>query len=79
MAQLIGIDVGYGFVKVTDGEAGYSFPSVVGEGHTKPTFSTRMGQFSAIDHLKSGHRQKDLFCGKSRHQTFQIRLPRPIL
>ena len=24
----IGLDVGYGFVKVTDGDSGYAFPSV---------------------------------------------------
>lgn len=75
MAQLIGIDVGYGFVKVTDGEAGYSFPSVVGEGHTKPTFSTRMGQFSAIDHLKVGIGKRIYFVGKAaiRHSKFVYR------
>jgi hypothetical protein len=27
--KLIGLDVGYGFVKVTDGNLGYSFPSVI--------------------------------------------------
>jgi len=32
MERCVGIDVGYGFVKVTDGQEGYLFPSVVGEG-----------------------------------------------
>ena len=54
MTQLIGIDVGYGFVKVTDGQVGYSFPSVVGEGHTKPTFSMKIGTSPAIDQLRIG-------------------------
>ncbi|MDI3481242.1 MAG: plasmid segregation protein ParM [Tepidanaerobacteraceae bacterium] len=75
MAQLIGIDVGYGFVKVTDGEDGYSFPSVVGEGHARPTFSTSPGRFSAIDHLKVGIGNKIYFVGKAaiRHSRFVYR------
>jgi len=75
MAKLIGIDVGYGFVKVTDGETGYSFPSVVGEGHTKPTFSARADQFSAIDHLKVGIGKRIYFVGKAaiRHSKFVYR------
>lgn len=75
MAQLIGIDVGYGFVKVTDGEVGYSFPSVVGEGHTKPTFSTKINQAPAIDNLKIGIGNKLFFVGKSaiRHSRFAYR------
>jgi plasmid segregation protein ParM len=32
MERCIGIDIGYGFVKITDGQEGYLFPSVVGEG-----------------------------------------------
>lgn len=75
MAQQIGIDVGYGFVKVTDGEVGYSFPSVVGEGHTKPTFSTKVSQSPAIDNLKVGIGNKLYFVGKSaiRHSRFAYR------
>ncbi|MDF2627383.1 MAG: hypothetical protein K0R39_1214 [Symbiobacteriaceae bacterium] len=37
----MGIDIGYGFVKITDGQEGYVFPSVVGEGTTDAT--PRMG------------------------------------
>ncbi|NLZ53374.1 MAG: hypothetical protein GX892_09540 [Thermoanaerobacteraceae bacterium] len=75
MTQLIGIDVGYGFVKVTDGQVGYSFPSVVGEGHTKPTFSTKISQGLAIDNLKVGLGEKLFFVGKSaiRHSRFAYR------
>jgi plasmid segregation protein ParM len=32
MERCVGIDIGYGFVKITDGQEGYVFPSVVGEG-----------------------------------------------
>ncbi|BAD42268.1 ParM/StbA family protein [Symbiobacterium thermophilum] len=32
MERLIGVDLGYGFVKATDGREGYLFPSVVGDG-----------------------------------------------
>lgn len=32
MEKCIGMDIGYGFVKITDGQEGYVFPSVVGEG-----------------------------------------------
>ncbi|MDB4895898.1 MAG: hypothetical protein JWN15_2160 [Firmicutes bacterium] len=32
MDRCIGIDIGYGFVKITDGQEGYLFPSVVGDG-----------------------------------------------
>lgn len=75
MSQLIGIDVGYGFVKVTDGEAGYSFPSVVGEGHTRPTFNTKVDHFPDIDHLKIGIGKKIYFVGKAaiRHSKFVYR------
>lgn len=31
MERCIGLDIGYGFVKITDGQDGYIFPSVVGE------------------------------------------------
>jgi plasmid segregation protein ParM len=33
MSKIVGLDVGYGFVKITDGDFGYSFPSVVGDSH----------------------------------------------
>lgn len=37
MERCMGIDIGYGFVKITDGQEGYVFPSVVGEGTTDAT------------------------------------------
>lgn len=33
MERCMGIDIGYGFVKITDGQEGYLFPSVVGDGN----------------------------------------------
>jgi plasmid segregation protein ParM len=41
MERCIGIDIGYGFVKITDGQEGYVFPSVVGDGN--PENPPRMG------------------------------------
>lgn len=41
MERCMGIDIGYGFVKITDGQEGYVFPSVVGEGTSDAT--PRMG------------------------------------
>lgn len=75
MAQLIGIDVGYGFVKVTDGEVGYSFPSVVGEGHMKQIFSTKINDSPGINHLKIGIGDNLYFVGKAaiRHSRFAYR------
>ncbi|MBP2019371.1 plasmid segregation protein ParM [Symbiobacterium terraclitae] len=32
MERLIGVDLGYGFIKATDGREGFLFPSVVGDG-----------------------------------------------
>ena len=41
MERCIGIDIGYGFVKITDGQEGYVFPSVVGDGGAE--IQPRMG------------------------------------
>lgn len=75
MTKLIGLDVGYGFVKVTDGRVGYSFPSVVGEGHNKPTFNVKSAELSVIDDLKIGFEDDLYFVGKSaiRHSKFAHR------
>lgn len=75
MTRILGLDVGYGFVKVADGECGYYFPSVVGEGHIKPTFSIRSSTTPAIDNLKIGIGQKLFHVGKAaiRHSKFVYR------
>lgn len=74
MTKLIGLDVGYGFVKATDGESGYSFPSVVGEGYTKPAFITRPGR-QTLDDLRVGLGEKFYCVGKAatRHSKFVYR------
>ncbi|MDN5311224.1 MAG: plasmid segregation protein ParM [Thermoanaerobacteraceae bacterium] len=74
MTKLIGIDVGFGFVKVTDGDAGYSFPSVVGEGHTKSTFSTKASQL-LLDDLRIDIGKGLNFVGKAaiKHSRFVFR------
>lgn len=72
--QLLGLDIGYGFVKVTDGEYGYVFPSVVGTGHTKSVYRT-IDQVERINNLRviiNGH---VYFVGKAalRHSKFAVR------
>lgn len=42
MQRAIGIDVGYGFVKVTDGQARHTFPSVVGAAAGPGVIRTRL-------------------------------------
>lgn len=75
MARILGVDVGYGFVKVTDGTYGYSFPSVVGEGHTKPTFSVKSTPVPVADNIKIQMNQKLFHVGKSaiRHSKYVYR------
>lgn len=75
MTKLLGLDVGYGFVKVTDGESGFSFPSVVGEGHNRLTLSLKSTQTPVIDNLKIGLGQNIYFIGKAalRHSKFVYR------
>ncbi|MFY9416819.1 MAG: ParM/StbA family protein [bacterium] len=75
MAKIVGLDVGYGFVKATDGETGFSFPSVVGEGHTNPTFRLKSVQTPILDDLKIAIGNNLYFIGKAaiRHSNFAYR------
>ncbi len=75
MAKLIGLDVGYGFVKVTDRDTGFSFPSVVGEGHVRPTFHTGLNREVGINKLKIVLDDQLFFVGKNaiRHSKFAHR------
>lgn len=75
MGLPIGLDVGYGFVKVTDGESGYVFPSVVGEGHTQPVFRAEPQRRSSIDDLRVGMDGRVFFVGKAaiRHSRLAFR------
>lgn len=49
----VGIDLGYGFVKATDGDKEYVFPSVVGSGHDLKYRSelSKLGQNQGLDSL----------------------------
>jgi plasmid segregation protein ParM len=75
VGQFIGLDVGYGFVKVTDGESGYAFPSVIGNGHTKSVYRTFSQPVEQINHLRLGVDEQLYFVGKSavRHSAFAFR------
>ncbi len=75
MSKIIGLDVGYGFVKVTDGETGFSFPSVVGEGHNKPIFQVGPQQLVNNLSIEINNDNKIHFVGKSaiRHSKYLYR------
>ncbi|HHT02366.1 MAG TPA: ParM/StbA family protein [Firmicutes bacterium] len=72
MAKRVGLDVGYGFVKATDGAKGFSFPSVIGQGHEKPVFSTRMEKRPLIEDLKVSIGGDSYFVGRAamRHAKY---------
>lgn len=65
MTKFIGLDVGYGFVKVTDGKTGFSFPSVIGEGHHQLTFSTELNKSLGKDNLKIEFDDQLYFVGRN--------------
>lgn len=52
MEQCMGIDVGYGLVKVTDGQEGFVFPSVVGEGQPDVAQRVSLMPVSRVDDLR---------------------------
>ena len=64
MFQVIGVDIGYGFVKITDGIKGYSFPSVIGDGNVDPTYSIEGNTVIPINDLKIKINGKLYFVGK---------------
>ncbi|HOP70585.1 MAG TPA: ParM/StbA family protein [Bacillota bacterium] len=64
MERYIGLDVGYGFVKVTDGDNGYAFPSVVGEGDLTPSLVTGYHKSQRVADLRIGIHGKVYFVGK---------------
>ncbi|MGI6604841.1 MAG: hypothetical protein ACOX2S_07405 [bacterium] len=72
--QCVGLDVGYGFVKVTDMEHGYAFPSVVGSGHNKAIYRTSL-QVERINDLRMVIDNQLYFVGKAalRHSRFAVR------
>lgn len=52
MERLVGIDIGYGFVKATDGQEGYVFPSVVGNGGNHTLLRTGLQKLEPTDELR---------------------------
>jgi len=76
--KLIGLDVGYGFVKATDGLDGYSFPSVVGDGN-KSGVSFRINSAKTkkrlVDNLQIAYNDKLYYIGTPaiRHSNYLSR------
>ncbi len=74
MEKLIGIDVGYGFVKISDGEVGYSFPSIIGEAR-KGLKRIELKKLPALDDLKVEINNKSYHVGSAaiRNSPFAYR------
>lgn len=75
MEQVVGLDVGYGFVKVANTEKGYVFPSVVGIGHTRPSFAIKPSTSIMVDDLRVTIGNQTYFVGRSaiRHSRIAFR------
>ncbi|MFO7273422.1 MAG: ParM/StbA family protein [Bacillota bacterium] len=52
MERLIGVDLGYGFVKATDGREGFVFPSVVGDGSPHQPLRLASQEVDPTDNLR---------------------------
>ena len=65
MFKIVGVDIGYGFVKVTDGSKGFSFPSVIGDGYIAQTYSIRREKVLPINDLKVSINGNLYFVGKA--------------
>ncbi len=52
MERLIGVDLGYGFVKATDGREGFLFPSVVGDGSPHQPLRLASQEADPTDNLR---------------------------
>ncbi|MGE5676177.1 MAG: hypothetical protein ACM3XM_20240 [Mycobacterium leprae] len=63
MEKLIGIDLGYGFVKATDGKEGYVFPSVVGDGAAQQLLRTGAQTIDPTEELRVGIGNKVYYVG----------------
>lgn len=75
MERSLGVDIGYGFVKVTDGQEGYIFPSVVGEGNPIGILRTGLRQPDSVDDLRLTVDGQTYFVGKVaiRHSRMAFR------
>ena len=63
MEQCIGLDMGYGFIKVDNGRDGYTFPSVVGESTTEPPMSLGFRKVPITEDLRVTVNGKNYFLG----------------
>ncbi len=75
MAKLLGLDVGYGFVKVTDGESGYVFPSVVGDVDEGQFLYPAIQPKDPLGALRFGIDGREFLVGKAaiRHSNLAFR------
>jgi plasmid segregation protein ParM len=71
----VGLDVGYGFVKVTDGNIGFSFPSVIGD-RSMDTFQIDIKRNrTPVDNMQIKYKGKFYNVGKSaiKHSNYLYR------
>jgi plasmid segregation protein ParM len=73
--KLIGLDVGYGFVKVTDGNVGYTFPSVIGEGGSFQDILSFRKDTNKIENLRIEYKNKAYNVGEAaiKHSNYLYR------
>ncbi len=65
MSEMIGVDIGYGFVKVMNGIRGFSFPSVVGLGHSKSILRAGKQDLQPVNSMRLGVEGSSYFVGRS--------------
>lgn len=63
MERCIGLDMGYGFIKVDDGREGHVFPSVVGEGNSGMPLSLGVGPRQESNELRITYNGKNYLVG----------------
>lgn len=63
MERCIGLDMGYGFIKIDDGREGHIFPSVVGEGDSGMPMSLGMNQRSGSSELRISYNGRSYLLG----------------
>jgi len=61
--RCIGLDMGYGFIKIDDGREGHVFPSVVGEGESGMPMSLGVAQRSGSSELRITYGGKSYLLG----------------
>ncbi|WP_200259953.1 ParM/StbA family protein [Halorhodospira neutriphila] len=63
MERSIGLDMGYGFIKIDDGREGHVFPSVVGEGESGMPMSLALTPRSGSSELRISYNGKSYLLG----------------